>query len=95
MPRVATGVDLSQHDGANVLCEHLVEDDRVPVYSWTGIDTFDPCSSAGSISKSSLPLIMWLDARPLAIPSLRYSRRGSYVDTRADVGELLNQQTRA
>ena len=28
-------------------------------------------------------------------PSLRDSRHGSYVDTRADVGELLNQQTRA
>ncbi len=42
----------------------------------------------------SLPLIMWLGAKRLAIPSLRHSRSRLYVDTRSDVGELLNQRTR-
>jgi len=37
---------------------------------------------------------MWLDARRLSIPSLRDSRRGSYVDIDAHVAELLNQRTR-
>src|SRR5208337_2896131 len=41
----------------------------------------------------SLSLIMWLAPGLLAIPSLRYPRRGSYVDTRADVAELVNQRT--